>query len=221
MNPTSANSYYMIGNKYTLLTDDVNAEKCFRRALELQPDFDDVFNWMGQWYLLTGEFKKALEANDRKFSLDHDTAAFLRRAGFLHLCFGSATTAREYLEKRAVRAGWTIELAYLNLKSAQRDSARKFLEGEIVQETKDVNLGNEFPGDSYNIARRNAALGRKAEALKWLRKAIDGGWVDYRFALVDYTMRDLREDNEFKQMMAQVKAKVDSMKQQVQEMEKK
>ncbi len=220
MNPTSAISYYVIGHKYYLLTDDVNAEKCFRRALELQPDFVDVFNWIGQRYLLTGEFRKALEVNDKKFSLDHDTAAFLGRAGFLHLCFGSVTTAKEYLEQRAVRAGWTIELAYLNLKSAQRDSARKFLEGEIAQEMKDVDLGNEFPYDSYEIARRNAVLGRKSEALKWLRKVIEGGWVDYRYALVDYTMRDLREDDEFKRMIAEVKAKVDRMKQQVQEMEK-
>ena len=73
---------------------------------------------------------------------------------------------------------------------------------------------------SYTLAEINAIQGNKADARDWLQKAIDAGWRDYRYAEIDPSLENLRGDERFKKMMADVKDQVDEMRKRVEEMEK-
>ena len=68
------------------------------------------------------------------------------------------------------------------------------------------------------ISAIHAIQNNKEESLKWLRKAIDAGWRDYRLAKIDPWFENLHGEPEFEALMAEVKAKVDSMRARVEEM---
>lgn len=80
--------------------------------------------------------------------------------------------------------------------------------------------GNETSDVLYGLAEDNVMQGNKAGAYKWLQKAIDAGWRNYRWAEIDPLLENMRNEDRFKQMIADVKAKVDEMRKRAEEMEK-
>ena len=82
--------------------------------------------------------------------------------------------------------------------------------------------GNERPEDHtvpYDLALVYACLGDEREAYNWLRKAVEIGWRDYRLAQIDPLLEHLRRDPKFEQLMAEVKNRVERMREQVHKME--
>jgi pyruvate/2-oxoacid:ferredoxin oxidoreductase beta subunit len=82
---------------------------------------------------------------------------------------------------------------------------------------KQLEQGNEFWAAPYYIAAVHAIQGNKEEAYKWLKKAIDSGWRNFRLGSRNPLLENLREDEQFKQMMAQVKEMVDKMRRKIEE----
>jgi hypothetical protein len=85
---------------------------------------------------------------------------------------------------------------------------------------KQLAQGSEDSGVMYDLATISAIQGNKTEAYDWLQKAIDAGWRSYGFAEVAPYLENLRGDDRFKKMMADVKAVVDEMRKRVEEMDK-
>ena len=71
-----------------------------------------------------------------------------------------------------------------------------------------------------NPHRVHAIRGEKDEALLWLQKAIDAGYDNYTWMSVDPAFENLRDDPRFRQMIAEMKSKVDEMRRRVRELEK-
>jgi len=69
----------------------------------------------------------------------------------------------------------------------------------------------------YEIAAVNATLGNGVEAYLWLQRAIDAGWRDDRIGLIDPLFENLRQDQKFKEIMAEVRGMVDEMRKRVKE----
>ena len=55
----------------------------------------------------------------------------------------------------------------------------------------------------------------KAEAYRWLQGAMDAGWRTYRLAMRDPLLQNLHNDQQFQQIMAVAKAKVEEARQRV------
>jgi hypothetical protein len=72
----------------------------------------------------------------------------------------------------------------------------------------------------YDIACINAIRGDKAEALRWLQTAIDFGWREYHSALRNPMLESIHGDEQFKQMMVQVQARIEEMRTSSDEIEK-
>jgi hypothetical protein len=85
---------------------------------------------------------------------------------------------------------------------------------------KESEQGNETWVIPYDVAAINAIRGNKKETYRWLQKAINAGWRDYRMGSIDPVFENLHDDAKFKQMMAEVKAMVDQMRKRVEDMEK-
>ena len=109
-------------------------------------------------------------------------------------------------------------MGHILWKSGQRDDALELLQQSLILRRKEIEQGNNDSWVRLEIAAVHAIQGNKAEALTWLQKAIDSGWRDYRLALLDPWLENLREDEQFQEMMAQVKAMVDEMRKRVEEM---
>jgi tetratricopeptide (TPR) repeat protein len=112
-------------------------------------------------------------------------------------------------------------LGYAYWKQGKRDQALKNFNQGLECDRKYLEQWSEVAGDpTYDIAAIKAVQGDKPEAYKWLQKAIDARWRDYRFGLIDPLFENLRNDEQFQQMMAPVQSKVDEMRKRVEEVEK-
>ena len=84
---------------------------------------------------------------------------------------------------------------------------------------KRMENGDESMGPRYDLAEVEAMLGNREEAYQWLQKAVEAGWVNYRFIELDLCFEDLRGDDRFKQMVANLRTRVDEMRRRAEEMD--
>jgi tetratricopeptide (TPR) repeat protein len=146
----------------------------------------------------------------------------LNSAGFVELFSGNYEQAQQYYQK-SIEILSTMEnltnLGYVYWKKGQQDEARKLFSQSLNLCQKQLEQVNEFWAVPYYIAAVHAIQGNKEEAYKWLKKAIDSGWRNFRLGLVNPLMENLHEDKQFKQMMAQVKEMVDKMRKRIEKEE--
>ncbi|MBI3005464.1 MAG: protein kinase [Ignavibacteriales bacterium] len=230
LDPTFAFQYFGVGGVYAYLDDQVAAEQWFLKAIDLQPDFIHAHAGLSWLYWWQGKYQQYKERAGKILSIDPDNLLGLKLLGDTYLFSGDYGQAEPYYRKAiAIHASRMLEgiytsnrtnLGFLLSKTGRRDESRRILDESLKLDEKDLKQGNEWYAIPYDMARIYALLGNKIEAYKWLQKAMDAGWRDYRFASIDPLFENLRNDEQFKQMMAQVKAMVDEMRKRVEEMEK-
>ncbi len=217
-NPTIALNYATMAREFAWLTDDVNIEKYSRRALELQPDLTYAYVTLLIWYLEQGRFNDAFADNEKILSLDHDTTAYDARMRDIHFNSGNISQAKVLAEKLAAR-GDSSYFAYFYWKEGKKEKARAMVKTRIAFIQKQIEEGNEIPDLRYYISRFYALIEEKTEALRWFRKAINDGWYGYRDAMRHPYMASLRDNEEFKRMIAEVKAYCEDQKKRIHAME--
>ncbi len=223
LNPTFAYNYAGVGIIYVSLDDDAKAEQWLNKALELQPDFSFARSGLSIMYLKQGKFHEAMEQSRKILANDPNDLLGLNRAGLVELLQGNYAQTKQYYEKAIAidsTRGSTTGLGYIYWKTGKQDEARNLFTQSLRRDHNQLDKGNESSGIPYDIAAINANQGNKEEAYKWLQKAIDAGWRFYDFGLIDPLLENLRNDDQFQQMMAQVKAKVDEMRKRVEQAEK-
>ncbi len=218
LDPTSASRASAIGTAYMLLVDEANAEKWFQKALELAPDY--LRNYLRLWQLYSqgGRFDAAKKIEQKLLT---NAPNYLQVSGLSSLLDRDYAQAREYYEKTVLKDPQfrSLDLAYFYKKIGKESDAQRVFDYFIKRNQIRIKEGSERSVVRYDMARINAALHKKAESYEWLQKAIDAGWIEYRWGMIDPLLEDLHNDERFKQMMAQVKAKVDQMRQRVEMME--
>jgi tetratricopeptide (TPR) repeat protein len=212
------------------LGDDVKAERSFNKALELQPDLTVAHAGLILMYLSEGKFHEAHERSAKLLAISPSEFIALNIIGDAHLYSGDHRQAREFYEKaysvspygRVAFTGWlrSTGLAYVYLKMGNARKANDLLNESLNRNLEELRGGSESPGVLYDLAAVHAVRGNKAEAYKWLQKAIDGGWIDYRIGRIDPLFENLRDDEDFKEMMDQVRVKVDEMRKRVEQTER-
>ncbi len=65
-----------------------------------------------------------------------------------------------------------------------------------------------------------AVQGNKEEAVRWLQKAVDAGWREYHYASRYPLFENIRDDERFKRIMNETKAKVAEMRRRVEQLER-
>jgi serine/threonine protein kinase/Flp pilus assembly protein TadD len=221
--PTNAQTSFGVAHIYLSLGDDANAMKWYQKALELQPDLVNALEGMGRLFLWKGQYDEAFGYGQRILSLDSKDLTGLILAGDAQIFSGNLVKAREYYEQAlsidSTRWNFYTNLGYLLWKSGQTVRAQKMFNEGLKRALKEIEKGNEWWDPPFHIAAVNAITGRKAEALEWLQRAIDAGWRFSSLGLKDPLLENLRNDDQFKQMMDQVKSKVDEMRKKVEAQE--
>jgi protein kinase/serine/threonine-protein kinase len=108
-------------------------------------------------------------------------------------------------------------LGYALWKTDQQDEALKLFSQSLEIAREDLDEGNELFWIPYYIAAIHAIQGNKEEALKWMEKAVRAGFRKVRISLRDPILENLHQDEQFKQMMAQLKEMLDEMRNQIEE----
>jgi tetratricopeptide (TPR) repeat protein len=223
MNPMNSVTYHHIGVIYQSLGDDARAVEWFNKALALKPDLAQTQVSLADMYMEQAKYEQVIEQTTKILSSDPVDVECLRLIGNAELMLGNYSHAEEcFARSIAIDSlyGNTTGLGYVYWKTGRQNEARKLFARSLKHDEKELEQGNEDSGVPYDIAEIYAIQGNKAEAYKWLQKAIDAGWRGYRWAATDPLLENLRNDDKFKRMMADVKAMVDKMRKRVEETEK-
>lgn len=230
LNPTSAYSYCLVGKCYMSLNDYAKAELWTNKALELQPDLIFAHTGLFRILLAQGKDEQAITHSREIVSSNPDDVNALAFAGEAELILGNYSQAKQYYENAMevsaapfpgiAGMSLTIRLAYISWKTDQPEKSGKMLSQCLDLAQKWLEQGDESWYIPYEMAVINAVLGNKPEAFKWLKKAIEAGWREYHSAFRDPLLENLYNEEQFKQMMAEVKAMVDEMRKRVEVTEK-
>ncbi|UCF79389.1 MAG: protein kinase [Candidatus Eiseniibacteriota bacterium] len=226
LNPTFAFAYSNVGYVYMSLDDYDEAERWFSKALELQPDLIYAHREFIYLHLASGDHERARSHSKKALAIAPDEVDSLLWAGDTELAARNYPEAEKYyrraLELYATGApGATgicviTSLAYVCLKSGRDDEAATLFDEGLGLARKLIDQGDESRQLPYYVAAIHAIQGEKDEAYRWLREAIDAGWRDYRRSMRDPLVENLREDEQYKLMMAGVKGMIDQMRRRAQ-----
>ena len=222
LNPMIAYSYVGVASAYLDLCDDARAKEWCNKALALQPDLAAARFFLGVMHLERKEYQQAMDQAQKILALQADDRSGLFLAGAAELLSANYAQSEQYLSKSMAidSTSGTTSLGYIYMKTGRKDEAGKMLARSLRHDEEELEKGNESDWIPYDLAEINSMHGNKVEAYRWLERAINAGWRDYRSAEIDPLLENICNEGRFKQMMTDVKAKVDEMRKHVEEMEK-
>jgi TolB-like protein/Flp pilus assembly protein TadD len=214
---------------YLQLGDVVQGERWLMKALELQPDYQYANIDLANLYALQGKGQQANELMKKVVIVHPEDPRIFDNAGAVAEATGNFSLAKEYYE-RSMKANPSfatdpgtssgIGLGRILLKEGKRNEARRLLKQARALQQKQIEEGDTSFDPLHYLAAISAIEGNTKEATAWLRKAIDAGFRDLDPNEPGSWFENLRNDGEYKQIVAQFKAQLDSMRKKVEEMEK-
>ena len=219
LSPADAFPCAELGRVYYGLDDPVRAEEWLKKALELQPDLDVAHGRLTDLYLALGEYDKAIEQSQTYLSKlpGHPSAWIIEFAAEAEFFSGHYEKAQEYYQKIGEQP---IELGYIYWKAGRKDEARKLFQENLDWLQKRLEQGDESNDIGFSMAAIYAVQGDKEEALRWLQKAVDAGYRYYRYLSRYPLLENIRDDERFKRIIDDIKAKVAEMRRRVEQLEK-
>jgi len=221
LNPAFAFWYLNVGNIYMCLDNHLEAERWLHKALELQPDFVYPHREFVYMYLAQGNFDKARAHSQKALSLAPNETDTLLWAGDVELYSGNLPQAKQYYEKAMELCSEEMSgvtrmvvvscLGYINWRTGQKEEAQRLFGQALEIAEGMLEEGSESREVPYYVAGINAVQGNKEGAYMWLKRAIDAGWRDYRLGSSDPLMESLRNDEQYRLMMAAVKGMIEQM----------
>lgn len=176
-----------------------------RRAIERKPDCDGSWNILGRALMTSNRYKeaadlveKALEANGDDYNvyvpymLCMERIGLKKEAGVLRDRMSKVLRQQLELVPEDVRA--RILLATNLASIGEAEESMRHLQTAVVLRPKDGNT-------LYNAACTYGVLGKKAEALETLKKAIAAGYGNLNWAARDTDLDCLQDDPEFRKLV--------------------
>ena len=174
------------------------------RAIELKPDCEGVYNILGRAFFASGRFEeaasiieKAIEANGDDYNvyipLTNSLECLGRLAELEHYREIEIRMLEHQLEivPEDVRARSLLAADYANF--GRHEDAVRHLEMTVALRPNDSNV-------LYNAACTYAVLGKKAESLDLLRRALACGYANFAWPHQDPDLKFLHNDPEFLQL---------------------
>src|SRR5207249_3422084 len=115
--------------------------------------------------------------------------------------------------------GPSTQLGYVLRKLGDKDQAKNILDQSIAVDRKLVASGNDGYAVPYDLARLMAIEGNKTDATSWLRRAIDSGWRRHRWIMLDPMFETIRDEEQFRQVVARLQSDVEAMRHRIEMIE--
>jgi tetratricopeptide (TPR) repeat protein len=225
LDPASGFHCGHLGNVYIALDDPGQAEVWLKKALELQPDLDVAHRGLIYLYLASGEFNKAIEQSQMLLSKLPDSPGAIWIAALAELFSGHFEKAQEHYQKIAAQTSYRNsetcnQLGFIYWKGGRTDEATQLFQENSDRLQKRLEEGDESSDIRVLMAEIYAVQGNKEEALRWLEKAFDAGWLYYNYASRYPLLENIRDDERFKRIIDDIKAKVAEMRRRVEQLER-
>ena len=203
INPNNPEAHFSLGYIYRYV--GMLAESGNECDIAISLDPKKGFRSAGITYMYLGEYEKASQA----FDLDPESSYNLSWKGQLYLRQGQRDLALEYLNR-------AISIDPISIGGYWSAGIKAHLEGNNDEGIRYLKImENNNPTDSevwYNISNVYGLLGDKNSCINALRNAVTGGYYNYPFMLKDYFFDSVREEPEFKEVLALAKEKHEAFK---------
>ncbi len=209
LNPNSAYAHLFYSNCYLMpmgQRDEAIAEN--RRALELDPLSMPINNFLGETYLLAGDYSQSYKQFQHTIRMDPNfPLPHLYIASLLEL-MGRFEDAINENEKGMLLAGFTPTEASKRaaaLHKALKTGGKKgYWEEHLVQDLREMDRKGEATSP-VRVAENYALAGEKDEAFEWLAKsyeAREGG--ELTLLAVDPVWKNLHGDLRFSELLRRI-----------------
>lgn len=214
LDPTSAIACRYVGSVYDSLGNSLKAKQWYEKSIALDPAYLEGYVYLGYLNLNEGNVPEARRISQKALSISPDSPGVLELTTDLELYEGNYETARKYCEK--MPEGWAnVQLGFILWKEGKHNEAKKLLDKEL-QYNRNLLGSYEGPGAPVGIAMVYAIYGNKTEAIKWLKEAVDAGWLGGTYHLMKSPyFENLRDDPQFQELAAQIHAKVEEMRRRI------
>jgi tetratricopeptide (TPR) repeat protein len=210
-----------IGDCWTKLVDDEQAERAYARAIELRPDYPDGTVGMARLQLLEGNYEAAREIC-RTLPRRGEFAEIAAEIEFFDRKFDVALELYRNLNRANPNGGGSFYGAMTYCSAGGRakqalgetSEAQRVLEECLIKERANAEREPGNPETVYRLAAVEASLGMTEDSLSHLRKSVALGWVDYRSLNLDPRFDQIR-DPEFQTIIKELSARVADMRKQI------
>jgi len=173
-------AYHQLGKP----ADIENARKYYEKAIKLSPAYAEAINNLGTVYYARKSYRRAISQYRKALTLRPDFAPFLAN-------LGTAYFARKQYSQAS--------MAYAQALSVDPDVfERRSTQGTSIQDQ----TVEERAKYHYYVAKTYAQAGLNDRAIQYIRKALEEGFKDREKFFKEPEFMVLREDPEFKQLMA-------------------
>ncbi len=216
--PGSARWTSNVGLQYFGLGYDSLATVWFRKALILKPEFFFPNIVLAYIDLFSGNFVTARTRIGKVLTFHPDVYSVVEAAGDIELIMSNFNQAKSHYQKAielsSYRSSAGIKLAYVLLKLNKRPDAMKILNMNLPHDAEDLSEFKDGTSTYYTAASYCIAQNSK-QSLRLLKLAIELGFRDYRWILIDPLFTPLRNNEEFKLLITKLKSQIDRMRKRV------
>jgi TolB-like protein/Tfp pilus assembly protein PilF len=197
------------------------------RSFQLKPDMTSTLSQLYWSSVVQGKKDRALYYAKKAFAIDSTMIYALWRA---YADAGDFPNALKYMqidEEKKIKSGYIgiaddHRKAYVLWNSGKKDEARKYFEAYIIK-LKKAQILNRVGGIFYDLAATYAFLGKEKEALEQLRSMDNQNFSGFLAFLIihDPLFNNLRNNNEFKEIVSRAFARTNAIGAQIKELEMK
>jgi DNA-binding winged helix-turn-helix (wHTH) protein/Tfp pilus assembly protein PilF len=212
LNPNLDETHHQLSMVYSHMGLVQPAQKSVNRALEINPNNTLARFRSGVYLAYSGRFEEALAVyktvprDVTPLLVDRSTAEALIQIG--RVAEAEAITDNYLLKFPEDEGGsfTSVKAVLLAKKGAYQEAE------EAIQRANSIGTGfGHFHHTAHNIASAYAAIGKPAEAVKWLESAAEDGFPNYPYFKVDPNLDPIRADAQFISFMQKLKVRWERM----------
>jgi serine/threonine protein kinase/Flp pilus assembly protein TadD len=212
LNPASGLGYALLAYNYVLLTEYSNADKNLKLALNMQPDLTEAYLYYSFINFDHSNFAQSINDCEKILSITPDDQRALMYSAVSYINLGNHIKAIDALKKVPANSIFqvygNIYLAYIYKKNGNVNAAKNLISASKGKLQKRLSGGSENNFDALYISLAEVVDGNKIGAYKWLNKAVDYGFRDYNQLLNDPVTASIRNDQQFIDIVQNIKNKV-------------
>lgn len=200
-----------IASALVRLGEDEAAEASLRDGMEFRPELPDATFSLIELRLVQQRFAEASALADQVLRLAPTDRQARENAAEVYLVSGKLSEAERVLRKLVAENGSPdatgsrmtsfSALGWLCLQTGRQTEGNELLAKARGHEAEALETAPSHPAHFYSLAATCAALGEKEVALQYLRKAVESGWLEGRYARVDPRWIPLRSDQEWEKII--------------------